>query len=264
VFRYFSLAFIIAFAVSAVTAQQFKASAFSVSNSPLLTEIKAAKAANPKMTTAELVTAANAALQKLGFSFIFTFDPATCATLEKAYAERKPGQPPPKLSATLSSVAGEKAPIIIPEPAAVAGECTKCYVTLPVLEITGTDFITIVQGQNIKFHLPANFIVNEAVLVDPKDATKVLKKWRIPFKATPAAVDYYDEVLYLNLPDPELKDIVLAVFDNGGFQFASREEADANGKAASLPDDPANSGYQLVKFTNREKTQIVKYRKACN
>jgi hypothetical protein len=98
------------------------------------------------------------------------------ATLEKAYAERKPGQPPPKLSATLSSVAGEKAPIIIPEPAAVAGECTKCYVTLPVLEITGTDFITIVQGQNIKFHLPGNFIVNEAVLVDPKDATKVLKK----------------------------------------------------------------------------------------
>jgi hypothetical protein len=70
--------------------------------------------------------------------------------------------------------------------------------------------------------------------------------------------------LYLNLPDPELKDIVLAVFDNGGFQSASRAEADANGKAASLPDDPANSGYQLVKFTNREKTQIVKYRKACN
>ncbi len=121
-------------------------------------------------------------------------------------------------------------------------------------------------GHNIKFHLPVNFVVSEAVLVDEKDLGTIKKKWRIPFRSVPLGVSYDENVLYFGLFEPELKDISLAVFGEGVFQFATRDEAESNGKGTLLkefPKDPANPNLAFLRFENRGLKQVVKYSNPC-
>lgn len=229
-------------------------------------DVKALKTANPKMTSTELVDAANAILAKQGIAFTFSFDDATCLAIDKAIKSLK--NPPPKvnLKTKLRSVGAEVANLTLPPADFANNECSKCSVTLPVLELTEKDFVALMLGNNIKFYLPTNLVVSEALLVDDKDLTTVKKKWRMPYRAVPLGVSYDENVLYLGLPDPELKDLSFAVFGEGVFQFATREEAESNGKGTLLKEfakDPANPNLAYLRFENRGLKQVVKFSNAC-
>jgi hypothetical protein len=135
-----------------------------------------------------------------------------------------------------------------------------------VFEVTDNDFIALMLGNNIKFHRPTNFATAEAFLLDEKDLKIAKTRWRLPYKAEPLGVSYYEDVIYLPLPDPELKHLSLAVFSEGSYQFATREEAESNGKPMVIKDTPvdtSNQNSKYVRFNNRGLSQTVKFQAAC-
>jgi hypothetical protein len=259
--------FVIALCVSSpLFAQMVSMSPFDIAPAMILSDVKALRAANPKMPAAEFVDAANKLLEKQGIPFTFSFDEATCLAIDKSIKSLKNAPPKVNLRTKLRSVGGEPASLTLPPADFANTECSKCSVTLPVLELTEKEFVALMLGRNIKFHLPPNFLVSEAALVDEKDLTTVRTKWRIPFRTRPLGVSYDGNVLYLGFPDPELKEISLAVFGEGVFQFATREEAESNGKGSALsevPKDATNPDRAFVRFENRGLKQMVKYSNSC-
>lgn len=256
----------VAFLAVTVRGQMVTMSPLDIAPPTVFADVKALKASNPKMNSAELVDAANTILAKQGVAFTFSFDEATCMAIDKAIKSLK--NPPPKvnLKTKLRSVGAEAANLTLPPADFSNQECSKCSVTLPVLELTEKEFVALMLGKNIKFHLPTNLAVSEVILVDEKDLTTIKKKWRVPYRTVPLGVSYDENVLYLGLPDPELKELSLAVFGEGVFQFATREEAESNGKATPLKDlakDPADPNLAFLRFENRGLKQVVKYSNAC-
>jgi hypothetical protein len=233
---------------------------FDISPPTIFDQVKAVRSANQKMTPAELVDAANKLLEKQGIAFTFSFDEATCQAVDKSIKSLK--NPPPRvnLRTKLRSVGAEAATLTLPPADFSNSQCSKCSVTLPVFEVTDQDFIALMLGTNIKFHRPTNFLTSEAYLVDDKDLTTIKKKWRIPFRSVPLGVSYDENVLYIALHDTELKDLSLAVFSEGVFQFATREEAESNGKPTPLQ---GVSEVSLMRFENRELKHVVKFSKSC-
>ncbi len=261
----FTFAFIALFSTG-TSGQMVSMNPFDIAPPTILGDIKALRMANPKMTSTEFVDAANKLLERQGIAFTFSFDEATCLAIDKSIKGMK--NPPSKLNlrTKLKSVGAEPATLTLPPADFGNNECSKCSVTLPILELTDKEFVALMLGHNIKFHLPVNFIVSEAFLVDEKDVTTVKKKWRIPFRSVPLGVSYDENVLYLGLFEPELKEISLAVFGEGVFQFATREEAESNGKGTPVKEftkDPANPNLAFMRFENRGLKQVVRYSNAC-
>ncbi|MGD9561099.1 MAG: hypothetical protein AB7F88_02640 [Pyrinomonadaceae bacterium] len=261
---------VITFSVLSLPTQVFpqmvSLSPFDIAPPTILSEVKAFRAANPKMPAVEFVNAANKLLEKQGIAFTFSFDDATCQAIERSIKSLKKTPPKLSLKTKLRSVGGEPASLTLPPADFANSECSKCSITLPVLELTDNEFVALMWGRNIKFHLPANFIVSEVSLADDKDLTTTKTKWRIPFRSTPLGVSYDGNVLYLELPDPELKDISLAVFGEGVFQFATREEAESSGKGillTEIPEHLTGSNIAFIRFENRGLKQTVKYPTAC-
>ena len=256
----------IAFLSATASGQLVSMSPFDIAPPTILADIKTHRAVNPKMTSTELVEVANKLLEKQGIAFTFSFDEATCLAIDKSIKGMKDPASNLNLRTKLRSVGAEPATLTLPPADFANNECSKCTVTLPVLELTDMEFVALMLGHNIKFHLPVNFVVSEAVLVDEKDLTKTKKRWRIPFRSVPLGVSYDENVLYLGLFEPGLKDISLAVFGEGAFQFATREEAESNGKGTPVkefPKDPANPNLAFTRFENRGMKQVVKYSNAC-
>jgi hypothetical protein len=244
------------------TLSQFSLRPFSVDSSPLTVELKSLKNSKPDITPDEFAAAANDLLEKYGLGYTFYLDKATCDRVETAFAGKKPGDPQPILKANLNSVGGEKASLLLPAPDLMA--CARCPVTLPILQVTPTDFITKVSERNIKFLLPPEFGSDEVHLLDPKDPVKILKSWRIPFKGTPLGVLYDENAIYLSFPEPELSGLSLLVFEDGTFQFATRKEAESNGKSSAFDAGKAKqAGYIYLLFQNRDKKQVVGFPKSC-
>lgn len=261
-FKLFHLLVVCAFLIVGVSAQQYSLSPFTIDSSPLTKELRSIRAANPKLTPDEFVDAANAALEKNGIGYTFYFDNTTCEKIEKAFAAKKPGDPPPNLRATLISVGGEKASLLLPQPN--TSPCTHCSVTLPVLQVTSSDFITLISGRNIKFLIPDGLLSDEVLLLDAANPTKTKKRFRIPFKAKPLGVLYDENGVYLEVPDPQFSDLALIVFDEGTFQFATRKEAESNGKPTVFDmGTSAESGASYLTFQNRDKKLLVKFPKDC-
>jgi hypothetical protein len=241
---------------------QFTLKPFSVNSSPLTIELKTLKASKPNMSPDEFVIAANELLDKDGVGFTFYFDTATCDKIDKAFASKKPGGPPPVLKATLSSVGGEKAGLLLPPPDPMS--CVPCSVTLPVLQVTSSDFITKISDRNIKFVMPPEFTTDQVQLLDATDVTKVKQTWRIPFKAQPLSVLYDENAIYLGFPERELSELSLLVFDDGTFQFATRREAETIAKGVAFDSSKMNDqSHSYMLFQNREKKQLVRFPKSC-
>jgi hypothetical protein len=262
----FSHIFLTTFLSASLFGQMVSLSPFDIAPPTVLLDVKAIRTANPKMSSTELVDAANKLLERQGIAFTFSFDEATCLAIDKSIKSLK--NPPSKLNlrTKLQSIGGEPAMLTLPPADFNNPECAKCSVSLPVLELTDKEFVALMLGTNIKFRLPVNFIVAEAMLVDDKDLTTIKKKWRIPFRSVPLGVSYDENVLYLGLPDPELKDLSLAVFGEGVFQFATRDEAESNGKGTPVKEvvkDLANPNLAYLRFENRGLKQVVKYSGAC-
>jgi hypothetical protein len=139
-------------------------------------------------------------------------------------------------------------------------------VELPMLEATAQDFVTLVEGRNIKFFLPSNFTLNEAFLVDAKDLTTVKTRWKIPFRTTPLSVSDSGNILYLGFNEPELSDLVLMVYSEGVYQFGTKSDIDAEKKSAPMkdfPKDAANPNLSFIKFTSGDLNQVIKFSTPC-
>lgn len=245
---------------------QYKTDPFAVRRSAIVEQIKSIKAARPNITAADLAAEANLLLEKSGIGFSISFDPATCEKLRKIKEQQKDPGAPLKLGATLKSVDADRAPLALPEPSFTSVECGGCYIELPVLQITEKDFVTVVSGRNIKFHLPGNFYVNEAVLIDDKDRSIIKKRWRIPYRSVPIGVTHDENVLYLGFEEPELSQLSLMVFGEGVFQIGTREEAEFGGKGKLIESPVTNAaaaGDQTIKFERWKNTYSVSFKAPC-
>lgn len=264
---FFHILFALVSLSAAANAQQVTVKPFSVVQSNLINDLKTAKTANPKMTTEEFVKTANLLLEKQGMNFVVAFDANTCLKISQAIAGLKDKTAPLNLRTALKSPVGENANLLLPEVNFSKNECVPCFVQLPIMEATAKDFVTQAEGKNIKFFLPSNFILNEALLVDEKDLTTVKMRWKIPFRTTPLSVSDSGNILYLGLPDPELKDLALMAYGSEGlYQFCAKSEIDADKKGALLKDFPKNANnpnLAFIKFTGGETNQIIKFSTAC-
>ena len=251
---------------SIICAQKVDLKPFAVSRTTAIDELKKIKNANPKISAEEFTAAANALLEKKGLNFVFAFDAATCRKIEEAKKARKDPNAPLNLRTALKSVSGESASLALPEPGFEKSECAPCFVALPVLELTGKDFVTVVEGINIKFSLPANFTASEAALVDGKDLRTVITKWKLPFRTTPLSVSDKGDILYVGFPENELSDLVLMIDNEGAFQFTARKNIDAAKKAVPVVDFPAEAGNPQLAFIRFEKNaaiQTVRFSRRC-
>ncbi len=262
---YFAVLVVACFSTAATA--QYTAKPFSIAPSNLIEELRAAKAANPKMTTAEFVKTANSLLDKQGMNLVVAFDAATCQKISQAIAARKDKTAPLNLNTALKSPLGESANLLLPEVSFARTECVPCFVRLPILETNGKEFVTLVEGKNIKFFLPANFIFNEAFLVDAKDLKTVKNSWKLPFRTTPLSVSDSGNILYLGFPEPELSDLALMAFGREGvYQFTAKSDIDT-GKKGSLikdfPRDANNPNLAFIKFTSGETIEIIRFSTGC-
>lgn len=247
-------------------AQQVAVKPFSVTPSNLIADLKAAKAVNLKISTEGFVKTANALLEKQGINFNVAFDAATCQKISQAIAAMKDKTAPLNLRTTLKSPVGDNASLILPEVSFAAENCTPCFVRLPIMEVTAKEFVTSVEGRNIKFFLPSNFILNEASLVDEKNLSSVKTTWKIPFRTTPFSISDDGTILYLGFNEPELSDLTLLAFSAGVFQIAAKSAIDQDKKGVLLrdfPKDAANPNLAFIKFTSETATQIIKFSNAC-
>jgi hypothetical protein len=247
-------------------AQQVTFKPFSVVQSNLINDLKALKTSNPKIGAEDFVKTANSLLEKQGLNFVVAFDADTCQKIAQAIADRKDKTAPLNLRTGLKSPLGETANLILPEVDFAKNECVPCFVRLPMFEATAKEFITSVEGRNIKFFLPSNFILNEARLVDEKDLTTVRTKWKIPFRTTPLSVSDDGNILYLGFSEPELADLALMAYGEGVYQFCAKSELDSAKKGVLLKDFPKDAGnpnLAYIKFTRGETNQVVKFSSRC-
>jgi len=261
-----SLIFIAVCFTATIYGQQVSIKPFSISRSDIIDDLRSAKKVNPNLNADELVKIANLLLEKQGLNFIFAFDSNTCQKIEQAKKNRKDQSAPLNLRAALKSSSGETASLLLPEAVFDKRNCSACYVSLPLLEITGKDFVTIIERKNLKFYLPPNFIINEMSLVDSKDLTTVKTNWKVPFRATPLSISDDGNILYLGFADSELKDIALMIYGEGTFQFCVRKEINFGKKGVLLdafPKNANNPNLAFIKFIDGDTSQIVRFSKNC-
>lgn len=247
-------------------AQRVSFKPFSVNQSNIVAELKTLKASNPNISDDEFLKNANLLLEKQGLNFVVGLDPATCQKIEQLKKSQKTPGAPLNLRATLKSPLGESATLSLPEANFSKSECFPCFMNLAFLEITDKDFVTVVEGSNLKFFLPANFLVSEASLVDEKDFTTVKKKWRMPIGTVPISVSDDGNILYLGFEEPELKDLTLAAFGEGVYQFHAKKDLDAAKKSAAMEKPQsvtAAPNISFIKFESAEMKQIVKAPTKC-
>lgn len=253
------LLLILAVSVSA-SAQKVELAPLPIKSSTFVADLLAFKAANPKMPTAELVDTANQLLDKRGMNYSLSLDAATCAKVLEIKQKQKDPSAPVRLNGALKSVDGERVQLALPDAKFTSTECGSCFLEIPVLQITKTDFISIVLERNIRFELPGNFSPVKAVLLDEKDQRTVKRTWYLPERLLPIGVSHDENVLYVAFKEPALADLSLAIFTEGTFQIASRAEADEGGKGERLQSISATS---YVKFIRWRKTFIVGYSSPC-
>lgn len=261
----YCLAFVIMVLTTvSIAGQQVKFSPFSINESVLLREIKTARTANPKITPEQLAAKSNEMLQKMGLEYYLQIDPSIC---DKLNAERaKHPKRPVRLLANLQSVDGDRAKLAVPEPLFELGGCAGCFLRFALLEMTADTFVTKVQGYNIRFALPSGVRATRIQLVDPMNETNILAIWRIPVRWVPIGISYDENVIYLSFDDADLKDLALAVFTEGTFEFVTRTEAEASGKPVDLQRSDADkaNGRARREFDHWKKKFVLSYPVDCS
>lgn len=244
--------------------QMYKIAPLRVEPPTLISQLTALKNSKPRMTPAEFSDAANVLLDRSGINFSVFLDVASCDLILKAKAKQKDPKAPLDIGAALKSVDAEGASLVLPEPQYPFSNSCNCHVELPVLQMTDSDFITIIRGRNIRFHLPKTFSSSEALLLDSKNETTVKRKWRIPFRGSPIGVSHDENVLYLAFREVELADIALAVFGEGVFQITTRAEAEDGGKGKLSMISVTPDGESRMRFDRWGKSFIVSFRPPCS
>lgn len=258
--------FVFAFSSKAALCQQVKLSALPVKQSNLINDLISFKNANPGASLDELIKTANDLIDKQGFNYAFVFDENTCQSIAAARKKQTDPSAPLNLNANLNSVAGERTSLVLPAEQYDKSECGRCFVYLPVWEAAGTNFVTFIRGISVKFYLPANFYLNEVALVDDSDLTKVVRRWKTPFRATPLSVSDDGKILYVGLPQKELSDLALMIFDEGVVQFYARKDVEPDKKGTLLkdvPKDTANPSLSFINFEKGEIKQTIRFSSPC-
>ncbi len=245
-----------------VAAQQAKIAPLPVQPSKFIDELRALKAGNPKMSPADLVIEGNKLLDKQGMNFSISLDQATCTKIRDIKQKQTDPNAPVRLSGALKSVEGERANLALPDARVASDECGGCYMEIPLLQITRTDFITILRGINVRFEFPANFSTVRVTMPDEKDPRLIKRSWSIPERLVPIGVSHDENVLYLAFKEPDLGELSLAVFTEGTFELATRAEAEDGGKGQQFPSASPAPGRQ-VRFIRWGKTFIVSYLEPC-
>jgi|SRR5215204_5099958 len=251
----------VAATVAEVSSQQFKGAPLPIQASTFINDIRAFRQANPKTSPAELVSVANRSLNKSGINFSLSIDAATCAKIRGVKQKQADPTAPVHLGGSLKSVEGERAQLALPDAKFAPDECGGCYLDIPMLQITKSDFITLLLGQNIRFELPSNFAPVTASLLSA-DGRTVQHGWYLPERLLPIGISYDANVLYVAFREPDLKDLSLAIFTEGTFQVATREDADEGGKGITMPSTSA-SATQQIKFVRWGKTYLISYLAPC-
>lgn len=234
---------------------------FQITSSTTFEDILKYKSENPKITPQILSEKANELLQQKGLNFVLAFDENTCQKILDIKAKQKNKDQTVNLNATLKSVGAEDAKIKLPDVSFDQSECGRCFIKMPLFEFSGKDFITSVESRNIKFYAPANFLSNEVALLTEQNPPKIIRKWQVPFRTAPTGISADGKLLYLELPYAELSDLILIIYDEGGFQFYPRREVDLSAQSIELKTAVPNTA--SIKFTKNDKTQIVKYNSPC-
>lgn len=242
--------------------QQYRIDPITVQPSGFIARLKELRAKEANST--DLVEKANALLNAEGIGYNISFDAGTCQKLREAKEKMADKTAPLKVGATLKSVDAEGAALTLPSPDIRSEECGGCSIELPLLQLTQNDFIAVIRGRNLKFHLPSNFLAEQIVMFDPKDPTVITKRWSTPFRGTPVGVSHDSSVVYLAFPDPELSDLTLAVFTEGVFQIASLKEAEEGGRGkVSTPPAAGNINDRRIRFDRWGNTYLLGYRQPC-
>jgi hypothetical protein len=171
------------------------------------------------------------------------------------------------LRTAIKSISGEAASLTLPEPLFAGSECFPCYVKLPVLEISDSQFAVKIQDRNVGFFMPSNFSFNEVTLVDAANFSNALRKWKIPSRLKPVSISDDGSLLFLELAEPELRDLILIAYPEGVYQFFARKDLDSEIKSESVKEATANAqvaNHSFLKFTKGEKTQIIKFPTNCS
>jgi hypothetical protein len=255
---------ILIFVLAEIGFSQARILPLGVQESALIEQIKSLKSSNPKITAAELAKSANDLLVKNGIAYKIYFDSATCQKIRAIKQSQKDPNAPIKLGASLQSVGAEKASLALPQPILTTPECGDCYVEMPILEMTDTDFVTLIQGHNIKFNLPQNFSVNKIYLLDNNDASKKIRTWRVPYRTVPIGVTYDQSVIYLGFENPDLSVLSLAVFESGVFEITTRAEAEEGGGGKSdKTTQSVETGNQIIRFDRWKTKYLLSYKPSC-
>lgn len=247
-------------------AQQAKINPFSITTSTLIDDLKAYKLSNPGIAAEEFVKTANTKLGEQGLNYTFLLDESICQKVEQYRKTMKDPTQPVPINGKLNTISGEAASLALPEVKVEKSECGRCAVQIPVLEMTEKDFVAKVQSQNIKFFLPPAFVLNEAALVDNVDLTRIIQRWKVPFRSIPLSISSDGKILYLGLAEPELNDLALMVFSEGVIQFCRKKDIDPQLKGSLLkdfPKDAANPNLAYINFAGGEVKQTVRFLNSC-
>lgn len=242
-------------------AQKVELAPLPVKSSTFMDDVLALRFSHPKMPVAELVDEANRLLDKQGMNFSLFLDEETCARVREVKQKQKDPTIPVRLGGSLKSVDGERTQLALPAPRFGSADCGGCYLDIPLLQITRSDFITVLLGRNIRFELPSNFTAVPAVLLDEKDMRTRKRTWYLPERLVPIGISNDENVLYVAFNEQELKDLSLAIFTEGTFQVATRAEADEGGKGENFQTAP---GMNHIKFVRWGKTYVVGYSAPCS
>lgn len=218
------------------------------------------KTANPKIKPEELAAFANDLLTKKGLNYEFEFLPQICNAVAERRKKLKPNEPN-KIGGkfNLQPKEGDATNIFIPN--IESAPCGKCFLTLPVVAADDKEFIALIQNRNTGFLRTDGFSLNEIALIDAKDLNKIIRRWTIPFAATPLGVSADGLRLFLPLPAKNLDELVLIVFENGVIEFVKRADAEIK----DLPTEMKNNAapFKFLSFGAAENQRILKFKEKC-
>jgi len=233
---------------------QFSMSAFESKPSDLLVQVDAIKNSAPSVSPDELARRANELLAATGFTYSMILDASSCDQLKALVNTQLEAKKNPQIVMKLPSIGGDTAAIVVPQPKFPS--CGPCTIDLPIVELTGDTFVTILLGRNVKFAKPM-WMSSYKVSLEGTPS----RSWHVPFAGQPIGLTEDREVVYMPLPEPDLKELSLAVFSSGVFQIATRAEADSTGKLTSLT--PADSGEQRLAVQQGKERSVLLFTPAC-
>lgn len=236
---------------------------FDISPSTFIAEIIKLRKSDPDLKPDEFAKQANEIMNRDGFPFRFSLSDAVCASIEKSIENSKDSNAKANLRTKLQSVGGAMTSLVIPPADFSGSECSRCTVTLPVLEATEANFVTLIMGRNINFVRPDAMSLPKIELVDESDEKMAKKTWFAPFHAKPIGISFDGNVVYLGFFETELKDIALAIFGEGVFEITTRAEAESSGKGSVLDKRSATPNTALMRFTYRDVKRTLRFSDSC-